>query len=305
MKTFAAVTDASVAQAIGEARSRLVLVTPALSERVAKAVDELAQTRPQAQIALILDPDEDAYRVGYGDRKGAELLANLVQRPNVTVRAQAGLRIGVLIADEQILVWSPTPRAVEDGRASNEPNGIRIDSGADLTEQLRQAIGPSDANAVLADAEIGCKTLAAEQIAMTVKALVANPPAPVDLSQMARVFSTKIQFVECTLRGAQWTEREIRVSNLPLNPDVPEEIKDLFDTKIRPFSKHADVPIPVQALVQGQLAFDIGGMPIRVPRTQAQISQDWEDIQRRYLRRMRGFGLLIRRADKPAFSRPR
>jgi hypothetical protein len=124
----------------------------------------------------------------------------------------------------------------------------------------------------------------------------------VDPSKIARVFSTKIQFVECTLRGAQWTEREIRVSNLPLNADVPEEIKDLFDTKVRPFSKHADVPIQVRALVQGQLAFDQGGRPLRVPRTQAQINQEWDDIQKRYLRRMRGFGLLIRRADKPAFE---
>jgi len=65
--------------------------------------------------------------------------------------------------------------------------------------------------ALLADSEIGRETLSAERAKVTVEALEANPPAPVNLSRMARVFSTKVQFVECILRGAQWTEREIKV----------------------------------------------------------------------------------------------
>lgn len=134
------------------------------------------------------------------------------------------------------------------------------------------------------------------------KALAANPPAPVNLSQMARVFSTKVQFVECMLRGAQWTERETKVSSLLLNADVPEDLKELFDTKIRPFSKQADVAIPVQAMVQGQLAYGKDGKPLMTPLTQAQTRQAWDDILKRYLHRMRGFGLLIRRADKPKFE---
>ena len=134
------------------------------------------------------------------------------------------------------------------------------------------------------------------------EALAANPPAPVNLSRMARVFSTKVQFVECTLRGAQWTERETKVSSLLLNADVSDDIAELFDTKIRPFSKQADVPIPVQAMIQGQLAFDKGGKPLMTAMTQAEIKQVWNDILKRYLHRMRGFGLLIRRADKPQFE---
>jgi len=302
MKTFTAVTDQTVAEIIDQARARVVLVTPGLSEVVASAIDGLGKAKDNVQIVLILGTDEDAYRVGYGDQKGAELLRTLVQCPNVTVRSQPGLRMGLLIADEGILFWSPTPKAVESDRAPEEPNGIQIDSGADVTEQLNQAVGSDAINAVLADADIGRKTLNAAQVFKTVEALAANPPAPVDLSKMARVFSTKIQFVECTLRGAQWTEREIKVSNLLLNADVPEDLKELFDTKIRPFSKQADVAIPVHAMIQGQLAYDKDGKPLMNPRTQAQIKQEWDDIQKRYLRRIKSFGLLIRRADKPAFE---
>jgi len=302
MQTFTAVTDESLAATITRAKSRVVLVTPGVSEVVAQAIGALTAAPDQPKVVVILDPDEDAYRVGYGDLKGIELLRTLVERPSITLRSQRGLRIGVLIADDEILLWAPTPKAVEGNRTASEPNGIRLDRTADVSAQLNQAVGSDESNAVLAQADIGRETLNAEQVAVTVKALAANPPAPVDLSKIARVFSTKIQFVECTLRGAQWTERETKVSSLLLNADVPEGLKELFDTKIRPFSKQADVAVEVQAMVRGQLAFDAAGKPIMDLRTQAEIRQDWDDILKRYLRRMRSFGLLIRRADKPAFE---
>lgn len=185
---------------------------------------------------------------------------------------------------------------MEGDRTDSEPNGIRLDRTLDVSAQLNQAVGSDESNAVLAAADIGREILSAEQVTVTVKALAANPPAPVDLSKIARIFSTKIQFVECTLRGAQWTERETKVSSLLLNADVPDGLKELFDNKIRPFSKQADVAVEVQAMVRGQLAFDAIGKPIMDSRTQAEIRQDWDDILKRYLRRMRHFGLLIRRA---------
>jgi hypothetical protein len=310
MQTFTAVTDQALADTIAGARSRVVLVAPGLTEVVAKAIGTLTTTQPGPQITLILDPDEDAYRVGYGDPKGAALLAELAQRPNVTVRSEPGVRLGLLIADDTILLWAPTPKSVEngptpsaaDGSVPRKPNGIRLDSAANLSEQLDAAVGSGAANTLLRDSEIGRETLSAERAKVTVEALESNPPAPVNLSRMARVFSTKVQFVECTLRGAQWTERETKVSSLLLNADVSDDLAELFDTKIRPFSKQADVAIPVQAMIQGQLAFDKGGNPLMTPMTQAEIRQVWNDILKRYLHRMRGFGLLIRRADKPQFQ---
>jgi hypothetical protein len=230
VQTFTAVTDESLASTIRQARSRVVLVTPGVSEVVARAIDALTAAPHTPKAVLILDPDEDSYRVGYGDQKGIELLRTLVGRPNVTLRSQRGLRIGVLIADEEILLWAPTPKSVEGNRTATEPNGIRLDPSGDVSEQLNQAVGSDESNAMLTKADIGRETLSAEQVEKTAKALAANPPAPVDLSNMARVFSTKIQFVECTLRGAQWTERETNVSNLLLNADVPDDLKELFDT---------------------------------------------------------------------------
>jgi hypothetical protein len=197
------------------------MVAPGLPEVVADAINTLTDAQPGPQITLILDPGEDAYRVGYGDPKGATLLAALAQRPNVTLRSEPGVRLGLLIADDTILMWAPTPKSVENGPAPSkadgivpsEPNGIRLDSACNLSEQIDAAVGASAANTVLTNVEIGRESLSAERAKDTVEALEANPPAPVNLSRMARVFSTKVQFVECTLRGAQWTERETKSSS--------------------------------------------------------------------------------------------
>ena len=86
MQTFTAVTDESLAATITRAKSRVVLVTPGVSEIVAQAIDALTATPVQPKVVVILDPDEDAYRVGYGDPKGIELLRTLVERPNITFR---------------------------------------------------------------------------------------------------------------------------------------------------------------------------------------------------------------------------
>jgi hypothetical protein len=73
------------------------------------------------KVVAILDPDEDAYRVGHGDPKGIELLLTLVERSSIALRSHPGLRIGVLIADGDILLWAPTPKAVEGDRTASEP----------------------------------------------------------------------------------------------------------------------------------------------------------------------------------------
>ncbi len=77
MQTSTAVTDQALADnhRIAHARSRVILVAPGLAEVVPNAITTLTGAQPAPQITLILDPDEDAYRVGYGDPKGAALLA--------------------------------------------------------------------------------------------------------------------------------------------------------------------------------------------------------------------------------------
>jgi hypothetical protein len=79
----------------------------------------------------VLDPDEEAYRLGYGDREGLELLQRVAKDNHIGLRSQPGLRIGLLIADEDLLIWSPTAAAAEADRSDEQPNGLEL-SGSPL-----------------------------------------------------------------------------------------------------------------------------------------------------------------------------
>jgi hypothetical protein len=258
-----------------------VFVAPAVSKTVAAALGECFRRAGSVSITVVLDPDEDGYRLGFGDREGLQQLQKLAGDNHIGLRSQPGLRIGLLLADDDVLVWSPTPKAVESQRTGHQPNGLDLgsavpttrgtvsvnndppdrpeDSSASvrdgsLADVIRDAVAADDSDVLLDQAEIGREPFTPEQVAVTIEALKQNPPAPFDLARKTRVFSTKFQFVEFELRGAAWTKREIKLSSLLLNPDVPDELQDIFETKVKPFLSQGDLPIEVPALVRGQIA---------------------------------------------------
>ena len=198
-------------------------------------------------ITIVIDPDQEPYRLGYGDREGLEALQQLARDNQIGIRSQPGLRIGLLLVDDDVLVWSPTPQAVEGQRGADEPNGVNLDGRAaggsafmgkeaaalpndkqshdaagSFAEIIRNAVGADDSDVLPGQAEIGRAAFKPEEVAATVEALKENPPTPFDLARKTRVFSTKFQFVEFEQRGAAWTKREIKLSSLLLNLDVPD-----------------------------------------------------------------------------------
>jgi hypothetical protein len=297
MKTFVAVDDDLLSQRIIGATFRVVFIAPAVSKTIAAALGACFNRADKVSITVVLDPDEEAYRLGYGDREGLEQLQKLANNNHIGLRAQPGLRIGLLVADGDILVWSPTPAAVEGRRAEGEPNGVEFSAGShesqpsSIVDVIRNAVGSDDSDVPLQQAEVGQNAFTPEQVSKTIEVLKQNPPAPFDLARKTRVFSSKFQFVEPELRGAAWTTREIRLSSLLLNPDVPDDLQDLFETKVRPFSTQADVTVVVPTLVQGQIAYSRTGEQIVSPMTQADIEKAWKELLKRYLRRVEGVRL--------------
>ena len=310
MNTFVAVDDNALAQRIGSANRRVVLVAPGVSSGVAEALGQCFAKPSDISVTVVLDSDDEAYRIGYGDREGLECLQDLVTKYRIAVRSQQGVRIGLLLTDEDVLIWSPTPRAVEGQRKSEEPNGLifKAESGGERNEEflslstrLAEAVGSDDSDVLPSQAEIGRVPLTPDKVAETVKLLQENPPAPFDLARKTRVFSTKFQFVEFELRGAEWTKREVKLSNLLLNPDVPENLQGLLETHVKPFSQRAGVKISVPVLVQGQLAFDEEGKQFHCPMTQVDIEKTWKKLRDQYLKRIQGFGWLVDRTEKERF----
>lgn len=110
MSTFQEVNDASLIKLIGKAQQRVVFVAPGVHQTVAEALGQRLAEIDQLQVTVVIDPDEDVCRIGYGDAKGLELLSSYADRQSFVLMAQPGLRVGVLLVDDVTLVWSPTPR---------------------------------------------------------------------------------------------------------------------------------------------------------------------------------------------------
>ena len=74
MSTFQEVNDSSLIKLIGNAQQRVVFVAPGVHQAVAEALGKRLAEIDRLQVTVVIDPDEDVCRIGYGDAQGLELL---------------------------------------------------------------------------------------------------------------------------------------------------------------------------------------------------------------------------------------
>jgi len=99
MKTFVPVDDAALMGLIQAAKQRIVFIAPGMTLPVAKALGQRIEDMDQLNITLVLDSDEEVFRIGYGDMAALEYLHTLANRQGFSLRRQLGLRVGVLLSD--------------------------------------------------------------------------------------------------------------------------------------------------------------------------------------------------------------
>ncbi len=298
MTTFQTVTDETLAEQIHSAGERIVFTAPGVTSKVAEALTG-AYLRESVAVTVVLDSDEDAYRIGFGDLEGLTTLYKFTLENGRPLRREPGLRIGLLVVDDVATIWSPTPQSLESTRKQGQYNGIILKGVS--ARKLREAVWDDGVSVPPVEAEGGTKTLLPEETKKMVASLNENPPIPFDLAQKTRVFSTRFHFVETELRGAGWTNRKIKISNLLLNSDLPEDLQEVLETQVRPYQEKADFAIDAPLIVGGQQAFNKDGKKILVPTTQKDIETIWRGIKDRYFVKIQGFGSLIRKIDMTAF----
>lgn len=307
MNTFQEVNDAALIGLINKTRRRIVFVAPGVHRPVAEALGKRFREIDQLSITVVIDPDEDVYRIGYGDAEGLKLLNEYAQQQGFALMSQPGLRVGVLLGDETTLVWSPTPRSVESAPAGasatvgKAPNGLLL--GTNPGEQLAHAVCAAGTDTLPLDAEIGLTVVTKEHVQKTLDDLAKNPPIPVDLARITRVFSTKLQFAEFTVKGAKFSKQELRISNDYMNADIQGELKGLVESKLRAFGDFHGEEIDVPAFINGVAVFDGRQNPLTEKVSEASLQRRRNDLERRFLFTVPGFGRLVAKDDKPEFEK--
>lgn len=310
MSTFQAIDDVALIRYICAAAKRIIYIAPGVHAPVANALGKRFSEVDQLDVTVVIDPDEDVCRIGYGDIAGLQMLHKLANEHHLALKSQPGLRIGVLIVDEQTLVWSPTPRSIEappdsmtEGghRLIDEslPNGLVI--GPDPAREIAYAVVAEGTNADPLHAEIGKHAVTPLQVKEAVDALTHNPPIPVDLARVTRVLSTKLQFVEFKIIGAKLSKQQLRISSDRLNADASHELKHLIQAQLKPFDDLRDIEIDVPAFSCG-VAVMMGKIQQRVKVTERILEQQRTMLERRYLYPIAGFGQLIEKAQKKDFE---
>lgn len=320
MSTFCAVDDATLIKLINGARRRVVYISPGIHEQVAVALGKRFSEVDGLDVTVVLDPDDDVCRIGYGDANGLKLLHASAGRNGFWVREQAGLRVGVLLADDQTLIWAPTPRSVESPPISTDgasnfaapqealfpeptgmtPNGLLL--GNHPSEQLAKAVAAEGINADPKLAEIGKSAITPQRVVETLAALEKNPPIPVDLQRITRVFSTKLQFVELTVKRAKLSQTQLTVPSQLLNADVKDELKGAIESRLKAFADLRDHRVEVPAFLNGEPAFGRNSQPLLESASEATLESFRKAIERKFIYDIPGYGRLIAKDEKSTFE---
>jgi hypothetical protein len=220
-------TDTELMALIHGAMRRLVVIAPGLSESVAKALIERWHALGPTGVHVVLDPDPEVCRLGYGELTALTLLQAEAERIGSTIHQQQGLRIGVVVTDETTAIFAPTPLLIEaGGRPGEKPNAIQFEM------PILDPTGSASASD-LGSLSLNTKPVLDADVQKTSQDLAANPPVKFDVAQKVRVFNARIEFVEFELRGLSVSRKTVRIP-----PDIMGLAKEPKAQKLLTSSAH-------------------------------------------------------------------
>ena len=156
-RLFTIASDESLCRQIASARERLTIVSPGLSRKVAAALaSRIAEDGGPRELAVVVDVDPEVCRLGYGDIEAVDILRSALGTRGLPLQIQKGIRIGIVVADQEALVYTPTPRLIEAGSTSEDkPNAIRI--AGEAAADIARACGVGEEEAPVLPQEVGLK----------------------------------------------------------------------------------------------------------------------------------------------------
>lgn len=257
-QTFISASDAELVSLIDQAHHRLVLVCPAITEAVAKALkDRIDNLRGISrnngptlglQVTVVLDDDPEVYRLGYGTADDSlTYLRDAADDGLLSFQVERGARIGVLVSDDTTVVFSPTPQLIEEEASASKkrPNAIMLSGIA--SDRLAQAAGaepmptqkvpviprldspdppatpPRSHKDSTKPQEIGDDQFTRKKVKAVEDSLIDNPPQKFDLARRIRVFSAKVRYVELSVSHYRISARKVK---------LPQELLGIIDASL-------------------------------------------------------------------------
>lgn len=210
-KTFIRVDDDVLIGTIGAAVRRLVFVAPGVRLKVARALADAMDMMTLESLHIVLDVDSEVSRLGYGDKDmaGLELLQTAAAKHGLIVNHHPGIRIGLLIADDTTLIYSPTPLLIEAGsQQADKPNAIVLQ--AELPVRLADACALGEEGP--ATLEVGKDPIDSAKVREVKRELEERPPKEYNIARVERVFNSILHYVELRIEDYKLTSRSLRLN---------------------------------------------------------------------------------------------
>jgi len=269
---------------IGGARRRVLYLGPGLTENIAAALaDAWSRLEPPQSVTVILDVDPEVCRLGYGTIEGLKKAREAAAKYNCLVCHKPGLRIGLLVADDTTLVYSPTPLLIEAGSKTPEhPNAIQLEA---LPQKIAKEIGLGG-NPNIERME-GLDPVEISKIQEVEDDLKNSPAAKFDLARRVRVFTSQFQFVELEMTGCFISRKKV---------PIPSNLMGLArDTAIQS-QFHAHFNLVNQAKLKVIT-------PEKRTLTETTLREAKQKIAKDFLVSLKGYGTVVRRSRKEEFQK--
>jgi hypothetical protein len=212
MPSIQSITEQNLVDAISAAKQRVVYVAPGIWPEVAHALADAWRRLGADQVTVILDIDPEICRFGYGSIEGLAIVEQVAQSLNQAIGQEPGIRICIVIADDQTFIFSPTPRLIEcapgaipdpknpSGQAVTTPraNGIVL---ASPPAAIERDLGATPELA--AERTIGNEAVDNQKVEEVTKDLKQNPPKKFDLARAVNVYNAAVQFAEFKVTGCR------------------------------------------------------------------------------------------------------
>jgi hypothetical protein len=294
-RVFTSASDLTLLELIRGAKARLVIVAPGLSIQVASAIAKrISDDGGPPVLALIVDVDPEVCRLGYGEIQAIEILRSALQTRDLSLQTQPGVRIGLVVADDDILVFSPTPKLIEEGSKSEKaPNAIRITPAAAI--DIARACGAGVEAAVIESQELGLDLLDESKLERVKQNLTEVPPRRFDLARLERIFNYKLEFVEFSL-----DQYKLNTRSVPLPPELLGLADEGLKNRVRNSFRVFEAGSP--------FSFTLSD-PDSVNKT-LEVNEKWLSAEADRLRKeffiplgSKSYGNLILKRLKPAFEK--
>lgn len=213
-----------IVEKIKSAEKSVFLATPGITLNIADALIECANNlQGWEDIALVIDPSPKIYYLGYGDSDALKKLKDT----SCNIRCENNLRIGLLIVDQDMFIFSPLSLNLEsDDEYEESINGLTLNK-----EDARYIIDKINPSLEGIEPDIGSREISEIELRIVENTIKNSPPQKPDLTRKISVITSQFQFVHLSFKGSQLKNTKISLNARELgitDEDLVERISGQY-----------------------------------------------------------------------------